>query len=269
MKLRCPICSLPLQDGGKSLFCERGHCFDRAREGYWNLLHRPSAHAHGDDKSMLDARRRFLETGAYAPLREAIRSLAEAQLPEGGTLLDAGCGEGYYTAYLQEKWQKKGVELYALDVSKEAVRLTAKRLGPSARCVVASVFAVPMPDGAAHGILSLFAPYAEEEFLRLLPVGGFLLRAFPLARHLFSLKEAIYARPVENEKAAAVGEGFSLVTETSLSYPVLLEGAETVQALFEMTPYARKTAPADRAKLYRLTRLETEAHFGLQLWKKK
>ena len=34
---QCPLCGGVLQ-GETDLKCEKGHCFDRAREGYWHLL---------------------------------------------------------------------------------------------------------------------------------------------------------------------------------------------------------------------------------------
>ena len=34
---QCPLCGGALQ-GENDLKCEKGHCFDRAREGYWHLL---------------------------------------------------------------------------------------------------------------------------------------------------------------------------------------------------------------------------------------
>ena len=34
---QCPLCGGPLT-GEQDLKCPSGHCFDRAREGYWHLL---------------------------------------------------------------------------------------------------------------------------------------------------------------------------------------------------------------------------------------
>ena len=33
----CPLCGAPLA-GDVTLKCPSGHCFDRAKEGYWHLL---------------------------------------------------------------------------------------------------------------------------------------------------------------------------------------------------------------------------------------
>ena len=57
-------------------------------------------------------------------------------------------------------------------------------------------------------IFSLFAPYSEEEFLRVLKKGGVLIRAVPLTDHLYSLKEAVYEKPTRNVSEAAIGSSF-------------------------------------------------------------
>ena len=66
---RCPLCGGALQ-GENDLKCEKGHCFDRAREGYWHLLPVQSMRtkAPGDSKEMVAARRAFLNAGYYLSL---------------------------------------------------------------------------------------------------------------------------------------------------------------------------------------------------------
>ena len=95
--LVCPLCEHPLERGAKTWRCLKGHSFDVAREGYVNLL--PVQHKNsrepGDDLQMVTARREFLHAGHYQPLRDA---MLEALAPLGArSLLDIGCGEGYYT----------------------------------------------------------------------------------------------------------------------------------------------------------------------------
>ena len=61
----CPICGQPLCAEEDRYVCSGGHSFDRAREGYVNLLpaNRQHSKAPGDDKEMAAARSRFLEGG--------------------------------------------------------------------------------------------------------------------------------------------------------------------------------------------------------------
>ena len=96
---RCPLCGGPLWEVPGGLRCPKGHRFDRAREGYVHLLPVGQKHslAPGDDKAMVAARRAFLDRGWYAPLREALEQLAVVHTGGEPVVLDAGCGEGYYT----------------------------------------------------------------------------------------------------------------------------------------------------------------------------
>lgn len=98
--LRCPVCQGPLLQVGRTLRCPKAHSFDLAKEGYANLLPIQKKHAAdpGDGKEMVRARRAFLSAGHYAPLMQALADLC-ADLPHGH-IVDAGCGEGSYDAYL-------------------------------------------------------------------------------------------------------------------------------------------------------------------------
>ena len=99
--LCCPKCGLPLKKEGNGCQCSEGHRYDLARSGYVNLLLANGKHSlqPGDDKRMVRARRLFLEKGYYEPFRRAVCQKALERLPmERPVVLDAGCGEGYYTA---------------------------------------------------------------------------------------------------------------------------------------------------------------------------
>jgi len=81
----------------KTLTCENGHSFDYAKEGYVHLLPvqlKKSLHP-GDDKKMVMARRAFLAEGYYDFMRKAL--LEEISKHTHQSLLDLGCGEGFYT----------------------------------------------------------------------------------------------------------------------------------------------------------------------------
>ena len=95
----CPVCGAALKNTEKACICPNGHNFDKAKAGYVHLLtHFSGRKTHGDNKEMVRARRAFLETGAYAPLKNAIAETSKKYAVTNGTALDSGCGEGYYTA---------------------------------------------------------------------------------------------------------------------------------------------------------------------------
>mgnify|MGYP003307226941 CR=1 FL=1 len=99
IKFVCPVCGKYLSEEEKLYRCENGHCFDKSKFGYVNLLQsqKSSAKRHGDDRLMVRARREFLDSGYYGFLRESLCGVCGKYLPDGGDFLDAGCGEGYYT----------------------------------------------------------------------------------------------------------------------------------------------------------------------------
>ena len=76
--LACPICSEPLNAVDNGVACPAGHRFDRARQGYLNLL--PVQHKNsrdpGDNLAMVEARRDFLNAGHYAPVAKRLAELA-------------------------------------------------------------------------------------------------------------------------------------------------------------------------------------------------
>jgi len=268
--LICPHCGSPLFQEEKRAVCSLGHSFDRAGEGYFNLLCARDSGGHGDDREMLRARREFLDRGYYRPLLCALQREALARFPQGGVWLDAGCGEGYYTQGIGNALRQAGKSPrgYAFDISKYAVRMCAKRCRGEDVFFVASVFHIPITEASADLIFSLFSPYAEEEFLRVLKPGGYLIRAVPLEDHLYSLKRAVYASPKRNLTRAEIGAGFFEEKEKRIRASFFLPDSQTIRALFQMTPYAHKTSPEDVRKLEALTELETQMDLGIQILRK-
>lgn len=268
--LVCPVCAKALTVEQARAFCENSHSFDRAREGHFNLLLSQSSHSHGDDRAMLRARRVFLEKGFYKPLLSALQEEVFARFPQKGVLVDAGCGEGYYTRGILSYLRQGGKTVTGLgfDISKDAVKMTAKTCEKEDLFFVASTYRIPVASESVDLILSLFAPYSEEEFLRILKPGGFLIRAVPLEDHLYELKCAVYDCPTRNTAKAQIGKGFSNKAEREVRYRMNLNSSEEISALFGMTPYAHKTSPEDAAKLNALEQLETRAEFALQILEK-
>ena len=197
---RCPLCGAPLA-GDVTLKCPSGHCFDRAKEGYWHLLpvQNTRTKAPGDSKEMVAARRAFLSAGYYGIFGQALGELClEYGIPAAQEaplrLLDAGCGEGWYDRCIARQFAAaaRPLELAGFDIAKPAVRLAAKAL-PTARYAVASSFHQPVKTGWADLLLNCFSPFAREEFLRVLRPGGRMIYVVPGAEHLYQMKAVLYA----------------------------------------------------------------------------
>ncbi len=262
-KFICPICKEPL-NGDKSLKCSKNHCFDRAKSGYINLLSGKGGN-HGDPKEMVLARKSFLDRGYYEPLREDVAKTAKEVTPGTGTLLDCGCGECYYTQRIAELLPN--ADIMGIDVSKDAVNYGCKR-SKKLDLAVASVYAIPVADSSVDTAVSIFAPAAIEEFLRVLKPEGYLIMAIGAENHLWSLKKAVYETPYKNETADYSIDGFVFIGKKELKYTVDLASTEDIKNLFSMTPYYHKTSQTDIAKLDTLEKLTTEIEFEILIYKK-
>ena len=263
----CPVCGAPLAWDARTLRCPARHSFDAARSGYVHLLpaSRKRSAVPGDDPEMVRSRRRFLENGHYAHLLETLQDAAAA-LPQGAVLLDAGCGEGWYTKGIHAA--RPDLTVFGIDISKTAADLAA-RADKSAAYAVASVFHMPVQTASCDAVMSVFAPYCGEEFRRVLRPGGRLILAVPAARHLWELKCAVYEHPYENELHDTALEGFKFLEKRETSRMISLDTPQAIADLFGMTPYAYRTSPADRARLDALTSLETLAAFEVLVYEKE
>lgn len=262
--LRCPHCAEPLTPGERAWVCPRGHTFDRARQGYVNLL-RPTR-AHGDSAEMLRARRRFLDAGRYAPLAEAVAAEVGAWLRGPGArlprasraLVDCGCGEGYYLSALASaldlELRAGGWRLYGFDLAREAVRMAARsRYGSvGATLFVANMWdRLPFEDAGVGAALVVFAPRNPVEMARVVAPGGLLLVVTPAPGHLAEARAALpWLLAPEPDKSARLGAAlspaFALGSERQVRFPLTLDG-EALADLAEMTPHRHVAEEALRA----------------------
>ncbi len=185
--LLCPVrdCHLPLLRETQRVQCERGHSFDIARSGYINLLQPQDRRSRqpGDTAAALAGRRKLHDRGVTAPLLDAIAAILGAGPHD--TVLDAGCGEGFYLGNLAAR---TGCDAHGVDISTAAVDLAAKRY-PTCKWIVANADRfVPYVDRAFSMILSITARRNTPEFRRVLRPGGRLLVAVPAPDDLAELR---------------------------------------------------------------------------------
>lgn len=265
-QLKCPVCSAPLERIERTYRCQSGHCYDIAKQNYVNLLmsNKSSDKRHGDDKLMVQARQEFLDKGYYLFLREEICRLAVEHCPDTVDVLDAGCGEGWYTSALRTALERAGksCEVLGVDISKQALMYAGRR-DKALALAVASISSLPVADESCDLVLNVFAPDSPAEYRRVLRPGGLLMRVLPMERHLYGLKAAVYDSPYLNPPAVYAPEGFELVSRSDLRKTIHLNSTGDIQKLFMMTPYYYKTGRSDQAKLDKLTELDTETEFSV------
>ncbi len=260
--LICPVCGKGFEASGNSLLCRadgKRHCFDLARSGHVNLLcgHGGS----GDDKACAASRTAFLEKDFYRPFSDEINTLLEKYGVK--SLLDAGCGEGYYT----HRAARVCESALGIDLSKFAVENAAKRAKREGTLnelyAVAGIFDLPTADSSFDGVINLFAPCSEEEFCRVLRKDGILIIGAAGKDHLLGLKEAIYETAYKNEERADLPHSMNLLEKKTVSFEITLKSQEDIRNLFSMTPYFYRTSRSDKEKLAGLETLTTIAQFDI------
>ena len=267
---RCPVCREPLDAEARTLRCANGHAFDRAKEGYFNLLpaNQKRSQEPGDAKAMIRSRREFLDRGYYQPLAQHLASLCEEafrQRDETGEfrLLDSGCGEGYYTAQVADALAagvRPGLQVAGSDIAKEAVRLAAKR-HRGVHYAVAGSHALPVADASLDLILCVFAPHYPEELKRALKPGGLFLLVTPGPRHLHALRARVYDTPKEHTPATTGIDGLHHIERHELRFDLTIDHPGDPARLLAMTPYYWHASEEKQARIAALERLDTEADF--------
>ena len=264
MKLICPLCGNELLKKDKSYCCENHHSFDIARQGYVNLLAVQQKHSllPGDTREQVLSRRAFLEGGFYAPIARTLRETAKS-LGLSGSMLDVGCGEGYYCAYLA---QQLGMELTGLDISKEAVRCAAaKYKGPLWICGTAAH--IPVADHSADLMTSLFALTMPEEFHRILKPEGLFFQVLAAEDHLMGLKHIIYDQINHKEKDSQPElPGFEKLQSVPIRFSFRVEG-DQVRNLLSMTPHLFRIGKEGAERLRKTEFLEDTASCILNVYR--
>jgi len=263
----CPICKSNLELNNRSLVCINRHCFDLAKEGYVNLLRVNSKKSKdpGDNSNMMMARRAFLESGHYNPLAEKLTEIIEKKTTNTeATVLDLGCGEGYYTGYIKNR--NKTINMLGLDISKVAVRYASKRYKDISFCV-ASAFELPIADNKLDIILRVYAPSSESELQRVIKEGGYLITVTPGERHLYQLREVIYKEIHNHNESNKEIANFNLEEKIKLKYTLDISDVDVVKKLLEMTPFRWKISEDDKDKLYKMSHWKIDCDFNIEIYK--
>ncbi|MBQ0535320.1 23S rRNA (guanine(745)-N(1))-methyltransferase [Providencia huaxiensis] len=269
MNYQCPLCFTPLNLMHNSYRCAENHQFDCAKEGYVNLL--PVQHKRskdpGDNAEMMQARRQFLDAGHYHPMREKVAEKIIQFIPSSNTsLLDIGCGEGYYTDYFSRELEKhfEKYTVLGLDVSKAAIRYAAKRY-KSVRFCVGTSHRLPFSNNSLGGVVRIYAPCKAQELSRVLVSKGMLITVTPAAEHLQELKALIYdevkLHPTKDEDLP----NLSLIDSCQLNYKMALTGQEAYELLM-MTPFAWRASEQVKENLQQAEVKEYTADFLIRVY---
>lgn len=233
----CPICQENLTLVESSLKCENRHSFDLAKFGYVNLVPQIKQSANYD-KENFQNRQQILEAGFYQAILDAISDLI-ASSKTAKTILDIGCGEGFYSRKLQENHSDK--TFYAFDISKDSVQIAAKSENNWAvNWFVGDLARLPIKDASMDILLDIFSPANYGEFRRVLSKDGILIKVIPTENHLKEIRQIVQDQLTKKDYSNQdirehFQEHFSIQSSqiASLTKPITTEQR---QALLSMTP---------------------------------
>ena len=233
----CPICQENLTLIETSFKCSNRHSFDLAKFGYVNLAPQIKQSANYD-KENFQNRQQILEAGFYQAILEGISYLL-ATKPSAKTILDIGCGEGFYSRKLQESHSNK--TFYAFDISKDSVQIAAKsETNWAVNWFIGDLARLPIKDASMDILLDIFSPANYGEFRRVLSKDGILIKVIPTENHLKEIRQIVQdqltKKDYSNQDIKEHFQGhFSIQSNqiASLTNPIT---AEQRQALLSMTP---------------------------------
>ena len=233
----CPICQENLALVETSLKCFNRHSFDLAKFGYVNLAPQIKQSANYD-KENFQNRQQILEAGFYQTILETISDLL-TNSKTNQTILDIGCGEGFYSRKLQESHSNK--IFYSFDISKDSVQIAAKsEPNWAVNWFVGDLARLPIKDASMDILLDIFSPANYGEFQRVLSKDGILIKVIPTENHLKEIRQMVQDQLTKKDYSNQdikehFQEHFNIQSSqtASLTKPIT---AEQRQALLSMTP---------------------------------
>ncbi len=267
-QLACTVrnCQKPLAVVEGGLQCANRHCFDRAKQGYYNLLQPQDSRSSkpGDSDEAVDARQRWLDHGHMAGLVDVLLPWCETANQKTTQVIDLGCGEGTFAAAL---FGESLSGYCGIDLSRRAIRLAARKL-PKATWVQANADRrLPAIDGTVDRILSLFGRRPIAEIKRTLAIDGRCIIAVPGADDLLELREHVQEAGIQRNRWQNIVEQFAehelrLLKHTQWLHRVRLDRRQIADAL-AMTYRAVRNSQQQR--LESLDSAEVSLNAGLLL----
>ena len=233
----CPICQENLTLVESSLKCKNRHSFDLAKFGYVNLAPQIKQSANYD-KENFQNRQQILEAGFYQAILEVVSDLL-ARSKTSTTVLDIGCGEGFYSRKLQESHSDK--TFYSFDISKDSVQIAAKsEVNWAVNWFVGDLARLPIKDASMDILLDIFSPANYGEFKRILKENGLLIKVIPTENHLKEIRQKVQDQLTNKGYSNQdikdhFQNNFTILSNktASLTKPIT---AEQLQVLLSMTP---------------------------------
>ncbi|RYU95272.1 methyltransferase domain-containing protein [Emticicia agri] len=237
--LQCPICNKDFENHAIQLVCINNHKFDIARHNYINLFHKAvKSHYH---KNLFQARSHLIENGFFQALESVLVRLlmAESERKTSLTILDIGCGDGtlFSNTLLSLRWDKRQVNSFGIDITKEGIQWASKHYSKTT-WLVGDLAHLPFKDHSVDVILNTLSPANYQEFKRVLKPDGIAIKTIPDVTYLEELRLLLNKSPYSNAKVTSLFlEQMQLCKQIQVSDKKCLTDEEKAE-VWQMSPLA-------------------------------
>jgi 23S rRNA (guanine745-N1)-methyltransferase len=223
-----------------SLICVKKHCFDLSKLGYINFINKNIKNIY--DKNLFNNRREVFKYGLFDKVVLEIKNILLEMNLEKINILDIGCGEGYYSARLLEDEDLKGkINIFGIDLSKDAVELATRYNVPANWCV-ADLTNIPIKNHSIDVILDILTPSNYNEFKRVLKKNGIIIKIIPGNMYLKEIRDCIKEQIINKEYSSDrvkdyLDKNLILKEQRSILYdfPVNIEQVKNIAYMTPMT----------------------------------
>ncbi|MCK5853989.1 MAG: methyltransferase domain-containing protein, partial [Sulfurovaceae bacterium] len=219
---------------------------------------------------MIRSRQAFLNKGYYKIVSDTIVQQIDS-MPQISkeSILDVGCGEGYYMQGVVDTLAHEKLSLCGIDISKSAVKLAGKRKLGAILCV-ASAYDLPFFDESFSTIISVFSPISTLEIERLLKADGKIIMVGPGEEHLKGLTAHIYDEVLPHKGNYSVvdeSKNLTFIEQIEIKKEIVVK-QEDILDLLRMTPYYWQITVKKKEKILALSELRTIIHFYMRIYSK-
>ncbi|MGO1043537.1 putative RNA methyltransferase [Clostridioides difficile] len=182
---KCQLCKEDMITIDKnSMVCINNHCFDISKKGYVNLLNSNTKTIY--DKELFESRHEIYNSKVYDNLTEELKYIIHNYTLDKNInyILDAGCGEGYFSNKLYEdKNINNRCKLIGIDIAKEGISMATRGENEVIWCI-SDLSNLPFKDNAFGVILNILSPANYKEFTRVLSDDGIIVKIVPESNYL-------------------------------------------------------------------------------------
>ena len=170
----CPICNSNISLHNNSLICEKKHCYDITKKGYFTLLKKNKLRVDTVyDPSLFKNRIAFINAGYYNELHRLIsKIIKDNNTPK--IIVDMGCGDGTHDNKILTLINNKQSYIIGSDISKSGIEYATNYVNNNFIPLVSDLNYMPLKSNSVDIILNILSPSNEKEMNRLLKKNGII-----------------------------------------------------------------------------------------------